>query len=190
MTEQQIEQKDQEAAQTVAEQKINNAKAASEIVTVQAVPDKPKPVAPPPPPGTPLQPKSFSQNTQKASPESDADKAIRMAENSQNPEEKDALPENQDKLEQQIAGSSGMWDSQLEMEHITGKLVDPKQYRSKKEIEAEKKLKEKQERDRIRNELLAPDHSINDDDTRLYSGYLAGQAKNSKSDVQIVEEKQ
>jgi hypothetical protein len=39
--------------------------------------------------------------------------------------EKEDLPENQEKLEKQISGSDGMWDSQIEMEHITGKLTRP-----------------------------------------------------------------
>ena len=39
-----------------------------------------------------------------------------------------------------------MWDSQIEMEHITGKLTRPGDFKSKKEIEAERKLKEKLEK--------------------------------------------
>lgn len=39
-----------------------------------------------------------------------------------------------------------MWDTQADMTHLTGKLVDPKQYRSKAEIAAEKKAKAKLEK--------------------------------------------
>lgn len=184
MTAEEMEQKQMEEAQKVAEEKITNAKAASEVVTVQAVPDKPKPAPPPPKPGTPLQPKSFTTATSSGGvQENEADKAIRQAETSQDPDAKDAItPENENQLEKQIAGSSGMWDSQLEMHQLTGKLTDPKQYRTSKEIAAENKLKEKQEKERIRNEILGA-QPINDDDTRLFSGYLAGEAGKSKSDV-------
>jgi len=36
------------------------------------------------------------------------------------------------KLESQITGSEGMWDSQIEMEHMTGKLTRPADYKPKK----------------------------------------------------------
>lgn len=39
-----------------------------------------------------------------------------------------------------------MWDSQIEMEHMTGKLTRPADYKPKKVIEAEKKMKEKMEK--------------------------------------------
>lgn len=43
-------------------------------------------------------------------------------------------------------GSANMWDTQADMTHLTGKLVDPKQYRSKAEIAAEKKANAKLEK--------------------------------------------
>jgi len=49
-------------------------------------------------------------------------------------------------MEKHITGSEGMWDSQLEMEHITGKLTRPADYRPKEVIEAEKKSREKIEK--------------------------------------------
>lgn len=36
-----------------------------------------------------------------------------------------------------------MWDSQIEMEHITGKLTRPDDFKPKEQIEREKKIKEK-----------------------------------------------
>lgn len=64
-----------------------------------------------------------------------------------------------------------MWDSTIEMDHITGKLTRPGDFKSKKQIEKEKKMKEKQEKQHIRDELLKPD-PITDFDTKLYSDYL------------------
>lgn len=82
-----------------------------------------------------------------------------------------------------------MWDSQIEMEHITGKLTNPGQYKSKKQIDDERKAKEKLEKQKIREELLKPE-PINDFDTRLYSDSLATQSEKSKSELQITEEKE
>ena len=65
-----------------------------------------------------------------------------------------------------------MWASQMAMEHMTDKLVRPKNYRPKSVIEAERKMKEKMEKQKIREELLRPD-PISDFDTKIYSGYLA-----------------
>lgn len=72
---------------------------------------------------------------------------------------------------------------------MTGKITDPKQYRSKAEIAAEKKAKAKLEKQKIRDELLAPE-PISDQDTKIFSGYLAAQSGNSKSELQIQEEKE
>lgn len=55
---------------------------------------------------------------------------------------------------------------------MTDKLVRPKNYRPKAVIEAERKMKEKMEKQKIREELLKPD-PISDFDTKIYSGYLA-----------------
>jgi hypothetical protein len=56
-------------------------------------------------------------------------------------------------------------------------------------LEAEKKLKDKLEKQKIRDELLKPD-PITDFDTKLYSSYLGTKAEKSKSDNEIKEEKQ
>ena len=77
-----------------------------------------------------------------------------------------------------------MWDSQLEMEHITGKLTRPADYKPKAVLEAEKKIRDKREKQKIREELLKPD-PITDFDTKLYSDYLGTNAEKSKSEVQI-----
>ena len=64
-----------------------------------------------------------------------------MAEKSQTaPEDQE---EDQDKVEAQIAGSENIWDSQLEMQHITNKLTRDKNYKSPAQLAKEKKLKEK-----------------------------------------------
>ena len=39
-----------------------------------------------------------------------------------------------------------MWEAQGEMAHITGKLVNPEDFRSKAEIEKERKLNERKMR--------------------------------------------
>jgi len=77
----------------------------------------------------------------------------------------------------------------MAMEHMTDKLVRPKNYRPKAVIEAERKMREKMEKQKIREELLKPD-PISDFDTKIYSGYLAQQSSNSKSELQIKEEKE
>jgi len=74
------------------------------------------------------------------------------------------------------------------MDHITGKLTRPGDFKSKKEIEAEKKLKEKQLKQKIRDELLAPT-PVSDVDTRLYSDSMAAKSSISKSEVELQEEK-
>lgn len=48
--------------------------------------------------------------------------------------------------ETQISGSDSVWDSQLEMVTITGKLTRPDDYKPKSVIEAEKKQKDKLEK--------------------------------------------
>lgn len=73
-----------------------------------------------------------------------------------------------------------MWDSQLEMVTITGKLTRPEDYKPKSVIEAEKKQKDKLEKQRIRDELLKPD-PVTDFDTKLYSDYLGTKSEKSKS---------
>jgi len=55
-----------------------NAQAASQSVTVQAVPDKPKVVAPKN--NEPLQPKSLESTSKNGKPESEIEKSIRIAE--------------------------------------------------------------------------------------------------------------
>ena len=87
-------------------------------------------------------------------------------------------------MEKRITGSEGMWDSQFEMEHITGKLTRPADYRPKEVVEAERKAKEKLEKQKIRDELLQPD-PVTDFDTKLYSDHLATQSSKSKSANQI-----
>lgn len=49
-------------------------------------------------------------------------------------------------------------------------------------------MKEKREKQQIREELLKPD-PITDFDTKLYSDSLATQSEKSKSEVQIADEK-
>lgn len=78
-----------------------------------------------------IQPKSFVSTK-----EAEIDKSIQMAEASQS--DPDEQPEVQEKLEKQITGSDGMWESSAQMEHITGKLVNPKDYRPKSVIMKEK----------------------------------------------------
>jgi hypothetical protein len=46
-------------------------------------------------------------------------------------------------LENKISGSENMWEAQGEMEHLTGKLVRPKDFRPKAVIEKEKRDNEK-----------------------------------------------
>lgn len=74
------------------------------------------------------------------------------------------------------------------MEHITGKLTRPADYKPKAQLEAEKKMKDKLEKQRIRDELLKPD-PITDFDTKLYSDSLATKSVKSKSAIQIAAEK-
>jgi hypothetical protein len=88
----------------------------------------------------------------------------------------------EEKDDPQITGSSDVWDAQADMQHITGKLTDPKQYRSKAEILAEKKAKDKAEKQKIREELLAPE-PISDQDTKIFSESLAQKSSNSKSEL-------
>lgn len=63
---------------------------------------------------------------------------------------------------------------------ITGKLTRPEDYKPKSVIEAEKKQKDKLEKQRIRDELLKPD-PVTDFDTKLYSDYLGTKSEKSKS---------
>lgn len=75
------------------------------------------------------------------------------------------------------------------MEHITGKLTRPADYKPKSVLEAEKKMHDKLEKQKIRDELLKPD-PITDFDTKLYSDYLGTKSEKSKSAVQIASEKE
>ena len=50
-------------------------------------------------------------------------------------------------------------------------------------------MKEKLEKQRIRDEILAPE-PVSEMDTKVYSGYLAAQSSNSKSEVELQEEQQ
>ena len=93
----------------------------------------------------------------------------------------------EEKEESSISGSSNVWDTQADMQHITGKLTDPKKYRSKEQIAAEKKAKAKLEKQKIREELLAPE-PISDQDTKIFADSLASQSSKSKSELQIQEE--
>lgn len=90
----------------------------------------------------------------------------------------------EEKDESAISGSSNVWDTQADMSHLTGKLIDPKQYRSNAEIAAEKKANAKLEKQKIREELLAPE-PISDQDTKIFSESLAAQSSQSKSELQI-----
>lgn len=74
------------------------------------------------------------------------------------------------------------------MDHITGKLTRPADFKSKSEVEKEKKENEKLLKQKIREEILAPT-PVSDVDTRLYSDSLALRSSNSKSDNEIREEK-
>jgi hypothetical protein len=78
----------------------------------------------------------------------------------------------EEKEESSISGNSNIWDSQADMSHLTGKLTNPKQYRSNAEIAAEKKANAKLEKQKIREELLAPE-PISDQDTKIFSESLA-----------------
>lgn len=80
-----------------------------------------------------------------------------------------------------------MWGSQLEMEHITGKLTRPADFKSAAQIQQEKKDAEKAEKEKIRMELLAPE-PITEDDSRAYSDSLAARSSKSKSETQIRQE--
>ena len=80
-----------------------------------------------------------------------------------------------------------MWESQAQMEHITGKLVNPQDYRPKAVIEKEKEDQAKKMKAKIRDELLGS-QSFADVDFRLYSDTLAGKAQESKSEIQKKEE--
>ena len=90
----------------------------------------------------------------------------------------------EEKDEASVSGSGNVWDTQADMTHLTGKLTDPKQYRSKAEIAAEKKAKAKLEKQKIREELLSPE-PISDQDTKIFSESLAAQSSQSKSELQI-----
>jgi hypothetical protein len=92
-------------------------------------------------------------------------------------------PEVQEKLEKQITGSDSMWESQAQMEHITGKLTHPENYRPKSVILKEKRKKEKALKAKIREELLGTSQFSDSDDFRLYSDTLAGKAEVSKSEI-------
>lgn len=69
------------------------------------------------------------------------------------------------------------------MEHITGKLTNPKEYRPKEVIEKEKRDNLKKEKQRIRDELLGTQSPISEMDTSMYSNFLAAQSSKSKSEL-------
>ena len=58
------------------------------------------------------------------------------------------------------------------MEHITNKVTRDKNYKTPAQLAKEKKLKDKLEKQRIRDEILKPE-PVSEMDTKLYSGYLA-----------------
>jgi len=82
-----------------------------------------------------------------------------------------------------------MWESNAEMHQITGKLTRPKDFKTPKQLAQEKKTKEKMEKQRIREEILAAE-PVTEMDTKLYSGYLASKSQESKSDNELNQEKQ
>lgn len=69
-------------------------------------------------------PKSFNKDKKKDVSENEIEKQIRLAENHQTA--KEDQEEDQDQVEAQISGSDNIWDSQLEMEHITNKVTRDK----------------------------------------------------------------
>ena len=81
-----------------------------------------------------------------------------------------------------------MWEAQGEMEHLTGKLVRPKDFRPKSVIEKEKRDNEKKLKQKVRDEILGS-FTVNDMDTKLYSDNVAQVSSASKSENQIAEEK-
>ena len=70
---------------------------------------------------------------------------------------------------------------------MTGKLTTPEDFKPKSQIEAEKKLQAKLEKQRIRDELLKPD-PVTDFDTKLYSDYLGTKSEKSKSANELNDE--
>jgi hypothetical protein len=69
------------------------------------------------------------------------------------------------------------------MHQITGKLTRPKNFKTPKQRLLEKKAKENAEKERIRNEILATE-PVNEEDLKVFSGYLAQKSVNSKSDIE------
>lgn len=65
---------------------------------------------------------------------------------------------------------------------ITEKLTRSKDYKSPEELAKIKKQKEKLEKQKIRDEILAPE-PVSEMDMKLYSGTIAVKSENSKSEV-------
>lgn len=74
------------------------------------------------------------------------------------------------------------------MHQITGKLTRPKNYKTPEQLKKEKKARENAEKERIRQEILGAE-PVNEMDLKVFSGYLAQKSSNSKSDIEIKEEK-
>ena len=68
-----------------------------------------------------------------------------------------------------------MWESGAEMHQITGKLTRPKNFKTPQQLAKEKKVQEKLEKQRIREEILAAE-PVTEMDTRLYSESLAAKS--------------
>lgn len=113
-------------------------------------------------------------------PVSEIDASISNAESSQSGEKEVS----EEQLDSQISGSDNLWDSAGEMTSITTKLTRPKNFKTKAQLAQEKKLKDKLEKQRIREEILAST-PVTDDETNLYSGYLADKSTKSLSEQEI-----
>ena len=70
------------------------------------------------------------------------------------------------------------------MHQITGKLTRPKNYKTPEQLRKAKVLREKQEKERIRDEILAAE-PVTEMDTKLFSGYLAEKSSKSKSEDEV-----
>jgi hypothetical protein len=114
---------------------------------------------------------------------SEIDLQIEKAEKSQSPEDAE---EDTDK---KISGSENQWESQAEMQSITGKLTRPKNYKTPLQRAKEKKIRENAEKERIRQEILQAE-PVNDLDLSEFSGYIAQKSSQSKSEIDIAAEKE
>ena len=101
-------------------------------------------------------------------PENEVDLSINQAMKSQG----STVQESEEDADKKITGSENLWESSAEMHQITGKLTRSKNYKTPAQIKKEKILRFKQEKQRIRDEILATD-PVTEMDTRLFSGYLA-----------------